>query len=195
MQMSYDFMSIPLASCTQCGRWMRVLPLELLACKTYSLSAIEVMMHYYVHDPSASYRATVAKFAVTNSSSPSASSLYRWISGLGEKVLDRHQSIRNEYPPSSTAALAQSERILSSDVLHRYQHATVQVAPSKYRSENRHDQLLGVFKLLSVAASLFGLMYDSLQKWNNLLLPTLYVAVWDFPSGLRGTPMQQVHPP
>jgi hypothetical protein len=190
----YRSMVIPLARCVKCKRWARVLPLELLPRKTYGIDVIELGVGRYLGGIT-SYRETAAGITVVDAPSPAHSTLHRWITGLGEKVLDRRPAIRDKYPPTSSAVMAQSERTLATDVVDPYQNATVLMAPSKYRSEHRYDQLAAVARLLLVASMLFSVVRCSLQKWNGLLLPSFFVAVWDFPSGFQGTPMQRVHPP
>jgi hypothetical protein len=190
----YRSMVIPLARCMKCERWNRVLPLELLPRKTYGIDVIELGIGQYVGGTT-SYRETAASITVVNGQSPAHSTLYRWISGLGEKVLDRNPSIRDDYPPSNSAVMEQSARLLATDVAVRYLSATVLIAHANYRSEHRYDQLAAVAKLLLIASVLFGVMRVSLRRWNDLLLPSFFVAVWAFPCGFQGTPMQRVHPP
>lgn len=44
----YQALSIPLARCTKCGRWARVLPIELLPRKIYGLRVIQQTMNRYL---------------------------------------------------------------------------------------------------------------------------------------------------
>jgi hypothetical protein len=185
---------IPLARCEGCGRRIRVLPLELLPRKTYGIDAIELVIRRFLEDTK-NYRETAASIVTIGAISLGHSTLHRWITGLGEKTLDRQPSLHGAYPPPGSAVLAQSERMLGVDVKDRYLNGAVEIALAKYRSEHRHDQLKAISKVLAIARVLFDTTYDSLRKWNHLLLPTFFVAVWNFPSGFRGTPMKQAHPP
>jgi len=187
-------LNIPLSKCKNCGMWVRVLPLELLPYKRYSITIIAASIDRYVHSL-ASYRKSCADITISNAPSLAHTSLYRWISGLAEKLLDRDPAIMHKYPPPSSLAIAQTERLLSREIHTSILHTPVLICPDKYRSENRHDQLRAVTRFLMVASLLFGAQQDSLQKWNELLLPSFFVAVWDFPSSFLETPLQQVHPP
>lgn len=44
----YAVWLIPLARCTNCGKWARVLPIELLPRKTYSVQVIQAAMNRYL---------------------------------------------------------------------------------------------------------------------------------------------------
>lgn len=193
----FEQFKIPLARCTvpKCKRWTRVLPLEFLPYKTYGIDVIEIGVSEYINTAN-SYRGVAAGIAIINGSALAHTSLYYWITGLGERVLDRSPLLQKDYPPNSSAVIAQTNRLMpNKQPREHFLNAAVKVFPDKYRSERRRDQLEAVQRLLIVAALLFGAMYKSLQKWNELLLPSFFVAVWAFPSAYRGTYLQQAHPP
>ena len=74
--------------------------------------------------------------------------------------------------------------------------APVCVSPLKYRSERREDQLQADMRLLIVAAILFvDHPGDSMERWNEFLLPEFHVPVWDFPTAKMKTRIQQQRPP
>jgi len=183
-------MTIRLARCAFCKRWVRVLPLEALPHKTYGIGVIQAAIANYVNTPH-SYRTSARRIVVRNGQSPAHTSPYRWITGLGEKVLDRSPALRRDYPPPASAAIAQTQQLRPelriNDI---FLHAPVAISPAKYRSERRHDQLTAVARLLRALVP--GTPTGSLQMWNLLLLPTFFVAVWDFPCRLRKTAMQRV---
>lgn len=45
---SYVSWGIPLAKCKNCGKWARVLPIELLPRKTYGAQVIQMVMYQYL---------------------------------------------------------------------------------------------------------------------------------------------------
>jgi hypothetical protein len=47
----YASWRIPLAQCRNCGRWARVLPIELLPRKTYGMRVIQAAMKRYLFSP------------------------------------------------------------------------------------------------------------------------------------------------
>jgi hypothetical protein len=74
--------------------------------------------------------------------------------------------------------------------------APVRVSSLKFHSQRRKDQLQADMRLLIVAAILFAdRPGDSLERWNEFLLPEFHVPVWDFPTAKTETPIQQLHPP
>lgn len=115
---------------------------------------------------------------------------------MGEKALDRSEEITHRYPPTSAAALKETSDRTGRDIIGVFLQSPVLVSPLKYRSERRKDQLQAVMRLLIAAALMFAdHPNDSVQRWNALLLPWFHVAVWDFPTVISKTPMQQARPP
>jgi hypothetical protein len=115
---------------------------------------------------------------------------------LGEKALDRSEPIKVRYPPITSATLTESKRRMGIDICTSFAASVVCVSPLKHRSEQRKDQLQSVMRLLIVAAVVFAdHPDDSLERWNEFLLPVFHVAVWDFPTAMLKTPMQQAQPP
>jgi hypothetical protein len=175
---------------------MRVLPLELLPLKTFGIELIQFTMHKYLFYVM-SLRVAVKAVATPAEHSPAHSTLHRWLSGLGEKILDRSTPI---YPASqvpTSAVLAQTGRILSQDVTGKFLTINPVISLDKYRSQRRYDQLVAVARLLVLAMLLFSATVESVQllEWNRLLLSHFYVAVWNFPSTNAGTSMQQAQAP
>jgi hypothetical protein len=110
---------------------------------------------------------------------------------LGEKALDRNEQIKQNYPPTTTAALRESSQRRGINFCDKFTAAVVSVFPSKYRSERRKDQLEAVMRLLLIASIIFPQnTNDSLERWNDFLAPLFHVAVWNFPTAFRITSMQ-----
>jgi hypothetical protein len=185
---------IPLALCKNCQRSVRVLPIELLPRKIYGIDVIELGIRRYLNGETG-YRPTTSGIVIAHGPALAHTTLHRWISGIGEKVLDRNPILCAAYPPAASAALAQSERLGAPDLINNFLNTTVSIAPAKYRSEHRYDQLVAVAKLVVLMSLLFDHEQASLLNWNNLLLQSFFVPAWNFPTGFSRTPMQQVHPP
>lgn len=178
-----------------CLRWVRVLPIELLPYKTYSIDVIQLSTKRYLAT-NKSYRESAASLSQSDGTIIAHTTIYHWITRLGEKILDRSPLPQDCFAPSATAVIAQTDRVLPhKDLQSEFLKATPKISPDKYRSQRRLDQLQAVYKLLIVAALLFDATHNSLQKWNELLLPSFYVAVWAFPSVFSGTHLQRAHPP
>ena len=92
--------------------------------------------------------------------------------------------------------MTESSRRKGVNVGEIYLNAGVKINPLKYRSEHRKDQLEAVARLFVTADLLFpDHADDCLERWNVLLLPAFFVAVWDFPTVYSKTPMQRAPPP
>jgi hypothetical protein len=115
---------------------------------------------------------------------------------LGEKALDRSEQIKHRHPPTTSAVLTESSRRTGIDICVLFAKAKACVSPLKYRGERRKDQLQAAMRILIVATILFpGHLNNSLERWNEFLLPVFYATVWDFPTAIIKTPIQQPHPP
>lgn len=126
----------------------------------------------------------------------SHTTLYRWISGLGEKILDRTSVLVKEYPPSFSSILAETEKVIVGTIVQRYTEIQVTIPQKKYRSERRKDQLVAVFKVLVLISYLcMEQTIGGFQQWNQKLHVHFKVLVWDFPSSIHDTPIQQIEPP
>jgi hypothetical protein len=124
------------------------------------------------------------------------STLWHWLDGLGEKALDRSDEIKNHYPPTTSAALTESSRRAGIDLCTHFTASDAAISPSKYQSQRRKDQLQADMRLFIVAAILFAdHPNDSLERWNEFLLPLFDVTVWDFPTAKIKTSIQQARPP
>jgi hypothetical protein len=73
---TYQNLWIPLACCSACGRWARVLPQELLPRKTFGLLVIETSLRKYLFFP-CSLRKTVTGIVVPCGHGPCHSTLSR----------------------------------------------------------------------------------------------------------------------
>lgn len=195
------FLSIPLARCTTCKTTCRVLPLEILPYKTHGIAIIELSLRYYGFHISDTLRFTTTTIKHHFGYAPDYSTLWRWSAGLGEKIVGREPQVQRTYSPPCSSILAQTTRRQSDfDVadlfLNLVSDAQLYIAQFKYHSERRFDQLLAVVRLLILARQIFGKTTPStLLLWNQLLLRDFFVPVWSFPSQIRVTTLQQLHPP
>ena len=78
---------VPLAVCGSCGSRRRVLPIELLPGKSYSVPVIEQFVSTYLSSPRG-LRSTV-KHTEGSEYKPHFTTLHGWCGGLGERVLDQ----------------------------------------------------------------------------------------------------------
>jgi hypothetical protein len=73
---TYQHLWLPLARCSACGRWARVLPQELLPRKTFGLLVIETAFRKYLYFPR-SLRKAVTGIVVPSGHGPCHSTLSR----------------------------------------------------------------------------------------------------------------------
>ena len=183
---------IPLARCQNCGSCLRVLPREILPRKTFSLPVIEKGCRPYTSaDPlGPGLRKVVNRMGKNR---PAHSTLHRWLSGLGEKTLDRLPSKGGSFIPTS-ALIAETARGVNAGIRRLWQRR-FEIPSWKYRSEKRHDQLKACARTLHAASSLFPDSPFPLTAWNGWLISRFHVAAWTFPAGKGDTPMQLPPPP
>jgi hypothetical protein len=86
---------------------------------------------------------------------PSYSTLWRWLAGFGERILDRNEQIKSLYPPLTSSVLMESFKRNGVNVADIFLNTVVEISPIKYRSQRREDQLSAVARLLVAADSLF----------------------------------------
>lgn len=123
-------------------------------------------------------------------------SLHRWLTGLGEKALDRSEWITTKFLPSTAAIVAETSRLHGVNLSSLLPDSDVKLSPGKYRSERRKDQLSAVVWIFLIATMLFGKKsQDVLKKWVCELLPVFNVVVWDFLCSYSVTSFQHVRPP
>lgn len=188
-------LQIFIAICRKCHLHARVLPRELLPRKTFGLKVIETAFRNTLVRRR-TLRKAVAGIVQPAGHCPSYSTLWRWLDGFGERILDRNDWIKFLYPPLTSSVLMESFKRNGVNVADIFLNTVVEISPIKYRSPRREDQLSAVARLLVAADSLFpDHTGDALERWNLFLIPTFSVAVWVFPTSFPKTPMQQAIPP
>ena len=183
---------MPLALCEQCKSRFRVLPIEFLPFKTYSLPIIETACNHYVTSEDG-LRKTVNTITGV---APHYSTLHGWLGGLGERALDKVQ-LKNDkaaigqpsLPPTSTL-VAETAKRKDLDLVNRWNNTTPLIASFKYQSLFRKELLQSCLKLLWIAALLFQNSAYPLTAWQHWLMPAFYVPGWLFPSRNLVTPIQ-----
>jgi len=185
---------VPLALCEQCKSRFRVLPVEFLPFKTFSLPIIETACNHYGKSEDG-LRKTVNTIAGI---APHYSTLHGWLGGMGERALDKVQ-LKNDkaaigqpsLPPTSTL-VAETAKRKDPNLINRWNKTTPPIASWKYQSLFRKELLQSCQKLLWIAASLFQISAYPLTTWQHWLMPVFYVAAWLFPSRNFVTPIQLI---
>ena len=183
---------VPLALCKQCRSRFRVLPIEFLPFKTYSLPVIETACNHYCKSEDG-LRKTVDTIVGI---APHYSTLHGWLGGIGERALDKVQ-LKNDkaavgqpsLPPTSTL-VAETAKRKDPDLINRWNKTTPPIASWKYQSLFRKELLQSCLKLLWIAALLFQNSAYPLTTWQHWLMPVFYVPGWLFPSRNLITPIQ-----
>lgn len=191
----YCTILIALAQCEQCGRFVRVLPIEILPRKVYGIEVIESALRFYVLTVN-SLRKAAAMLPTNGERYLCHTTLHRWSIGFGEKLLDRHQEVQRRYPPTTAALLteASKKRVLNLRAL--FLTVALFLAPAKYHSQRREDQLQTVGRLLTVATGAYTKETAStLMAWAVQVIPAFNVLVWDFPCFYTVTSLRHAHPP
>ncbi len=146
-------------------------------------------------------RPTVAKLGAVP---PDHVSLWRWIRGLGERILDRTRTTSAvEQDPErvdgdkrlvpTSALIAESDKGLDPGIGGALRER-VNVATFKYRSDRRWEQLDACGRLCRVAETFIPRQPFSLTSWSEWLCGRFHVAGWHFPTRLALTPIQRVDP-
>jgi hypothetical protein len=183
---------VPLTLCEQCKGRFRVLPVEFLPFKTYSLPIIETACNHYGKSEDG-LRKTVNTIAGV---APHYSTLHGWLGGIGERALDKVQ-LQNDkaaigqpsLPPTSTL-VAETAKRKDLDLINRWNKTTPPITSWKFQTLLRKELLQSCLKLLWIAASLFQTSSYPLTTWQHWLMPLFYVPGWLFPSRNLLTPIQ-----
>lgn len=177
---------IPLARCTACGRTARVLSAGVLPRKTFTLPVIEDAASRYVSRDGPGLRGVVAGLG---QHAPDHATLHRWLTGLGERALDR-PSRGAVSAPTAAALVSETERRLRVAVRPLWR-SRPRIAVWKHRTEPRRDELEACARVLAVAGALFPREVSPLTEWDRRLAGFLGVAAWTFWTGRPCTRMQR----
>jgi hypothetical protein len=175
---------------------MRVLPIEIAPRKSYTRPVIETACTVYADEsaPTIGLRRTVARLG---KNAPHFSSLHGWLGAVGARALGRLD--RHGQGPPVAALIAESAKGLglkmpadwTCRLSERSEH---EVAPAKYRSVQRHEQLDACARLFDTAGRLFPQAAYPLTAWEQWLETRFNVTAWGFPARFSCTAIQQ-HPP
>ncbi len=168
---------VPVCRCEVCRRRYRVLPIEITPFKHYTREVIETACAAYsdAQLPDITLRKTVDWLG---SKHPHYSSLHGWIGGLGERalgLLDKGAS----FPVS--ALIAETAKHHNRELPELWARPCP-VAPRKYRSEKRAEQLEGCARVFATAAHLFPEAAHPFCAWEKELQEHFHVAAWSFPA-------------
>ncbi len=188
----YQQTPVPLAVCEECYSRIRVLPVEFLPGKTFSLAVIENACHHYTTCEDG-LRQTVKKIPGV---APHYSTLHGWLGGVGERALDRVRLQTNKaaigkpsLPPTSTL-VAETAKGHDLDLIKRWNKTEPPIASFKYKTLFRKELLQACLKLLCMAASLFPTSASPLNMWQQILIPIFHAPGWLFASRNLHTPIQ-----
>jgi hypothetical protein len=188
----YQQTPVPLALCEQCNSRIRVLPVEIVPLKTFSLPIIETACSHYGTSEDG-LRKTVKTIPGV---APHYSTLHGWLGGIGERALDRVELKNNKaaigqpsLPPTS-ALVAETAKRQDLDLINRWNKTQPPIASLKYKSLFRKELLQSCIKLIWMAASLFETSSYPLTLWEKLLIPIFHVPSFLFSSRNLLTPIQ-----
>jgi len=188
----YEKKPVPLSVCEKCKRRFRVLPVEFLPYKTFSLPVIEKTCHLYCISGHG-LRKTVEQIPGV---SPHYSTLHGWLGGIGERASDKikiktDKAITGEPSLPPTAALvAETSKKQDLDLIDRWNKTDPPIAFWKYKTLIRKEGLKSCLRLLLIAISLFQDSCSPLTMWEAFLIPSFNVPCWLFPSRALVTPIQ-----
>jgi len=173
---------VPLAICEVCGARPRVLPVEFLPFKTYSLPVIEQSIKGYSTLESGLRKVVGSIEGVA----PHYSTLHGWVSGLGDRVMDRvpqadeRMATVQPFLLPTASIVAETAKRLDSGLMQRWTETQPEIPKRKYQSDFRKERLMVCLKLLLTAASLFGSALHPLTEWEHFIGTTFFVAGWSF---------------
>lgn len=182
---------VPLARCRRCKARVRVLPEGILPYKANSLALIERCIEAYVKPGST--RGLEAAVLVIGGVRPHFTTLHGWLGGLGDRVLERQRDekggIIGKAMPASAIVVETSKR-LNARLMDKWLHERVEIAPWKYETQGRRDQLEACARLVNVASHLFPESPHPVSSWHEWVISQLDVAGWAFWSRGRCTTIQ-----
>jgi len=181
---------VPECLCRVCKRRLRVLPVEIAPRKSYTRPVIETACATYAAQsgPTITLRQTVARLG---KNAPHFSSLHGWLGGMGGRALGRLD--RHGQGPPVAALIAESANVLSRDLAAEWLQS-YSVAPRKYRSDQRREQLEACARLFDTAGRLFPLAAYPWSAWEQWLEARFHVTAWGFPARLPCTAIRHPAP-
>ena len=181
---------VPQGRCSVCKRRLRVLPVEIAAHKSYTRPVIETACIAYVDEshPEISLRKAVARLG---KNAPHFSVLHGWLGAMGARALGRLD--RYGQGPPVAALIAESANALSRDLPAQWLQS-YSVAPRKYRSDQRREQLEACARLFDTVGRLFPQNAYPWSAWEQWLEERFHVTAWGFPARLRCTAIQHHAP-
>ena len=187
---------VPECRCTVCKRRLRVLPVEIAPRKSYTRPVIETACATYAAKsrPTITLRQTVSRLG---KGAPHPSSLHGWLGALGARALGRLD--RHGQGPPVAALIAESAKVLSRELSAEWhsrlsERSAYSVAPCKYRSPQRREQLEACARLCDTAGRLFPQAAYSWTAWEQWLEAWFHVTAWGFPARFPCTAIQQHAP-
>lgn len=195
----FKIIEIPLANCRNCRGRFRVLPIEILPFKIFSLKLIEEYSRtYLVPDEDGPGLRKTVEGKPGDYPRPDYTTLHHWLMFLGEKSLDCPQSSaassHGTVPRTSScipwlpasALIAETTKRLQVGIKRDWTRP-VEIPAWKYRTPRRREQLQACARLLSTAARLFPDDPHPLTAWEGKIIEYLNVAGWWFPSSYNCT--------
>jgi len=187
---------VPECRCTVCKGRLRVLPVELAPRKSYTRPVIETACATYaaMSRPTITLRQTVSWLG---KGAPHFTSLHGWLGAMGARALGRLD--RQGQGPPVAALIAESAKGLRPELPAEWnvrlsERSGVSVAPRKYRSEQRREQVEGCARLCDAAGRLFPQAAYPWSAWEQWLEARFHVTAWGFPARFRCTAIQHHAP-
>ena len=187
---------VPECRCTVCQRRMRVLPVEIAPRKSYTRPVIETACATYAAEdgPAISLRQTLVRLG---RNAPHPSSLHGWLGAVGARALGRLD--RHGQGPPVAALIAESAKVLRPELQTEWnsrlsERSGYSVAPRKFRSPQRREQLEACARIFDTAGRLFPQAAYPWSAWEQWLEARFHVTAWGFPARLRCPAIQQQAP-
>jgi hypothetical protein len=187
---------VPEGRCTACKRRLRVLPIEIAPRKSYTRPVIETACATYAAESrgTITLRQTVARLG---KDAPHASALHGWLGAIGARTLGRLD--RHGQGPPVAALIAESAKVLRPELQTEWnsrlsERSGHSVAPRKFRSPQRREQLEACARIFDTAGRLFPQAAYPWSAWEQWLEARFHVTAWGFPARLRCTAIQQPAP-
>jgi hypothetical protein len=186
--LAYQGITVPLARCSVCGRWARVLPLGVLPGKTYGVGAHEVATAAFFGGDR-TLREAVDEIAGV---APKHSTLHGWLGGMGHWAQGRDDD--KSWLPISVLRV-ETTRLLGAEP-ERAWAEPVEISPFRYKSERRREELLAAARFLRAAKAAWPDSSSPLTTWARIALTwgsgKRVVGWW---ARSRATRIQQQAPP
>jgi hypothetical protein len=177
---------IVLARCSRCRSRVRVLPCDVLPCKTYGLAVIEDEVSDY---SKGNLSLRQVAWRQLGDRTPAHSTLHGWTEGLGAHALGRPSGDLGGGGAPMSRFVAEAEPRVPA--VRATLSSEISPDPRRHRSEPRRDRLIAVIRTMALARLIVGAVHPHAMAWcRRLMLSWSASSSFEFPSRIPCTAIE-----